>query len=143
MEKPGHRLQQGRGGEVTKKVARHGAHRLRRHARELWESRGGGFYGFVATVTFLCLEAVNLVGDVSALPHLQLGLGGLISWLVQNFVQGLMTALWAAIWPVAWISRLGVGVTSGILFAASYGVYRLIRPTVTRWLREPGEAEGA
>jgi hypothetical protein len=35
-----------------------------------------------------------------------------------------------------------VGITSGVLLAAAYGIYRLIHPTVTRWLREPGEAEG-
>ena len=119
-----------------------GAHRLRRHAREVWESRGGGFYGFVAMVTFLCLEAMNLVGDLAALRTLQLSIGSLIGWLVQNFVQGLMAALWAAIWPVAWISRVGVGAKLGVLLAASYGIYRLVRPTVARWLREPEEAEG-
>ncbi|MCG6989911.1 MAG: hypothetical protein LJF06_17260 [Gemmatimonadetes bacterium] len=123
-------------------IVRRGAHRLRHHARGVWESRGGGFYGFVAMVTFLCLEGMNLVGDLAALRTLQLSIGGLISWLVQNVVQGLLTALWAAIWPVAWISRVGVGVKLGVLLAASYGIYRLIRPTVTRWLREPGELEG-
>lgn len=117
-------------------MARHATHRLRRHALELWESRGGGYYGFVATITFLWLEAVNLFGDVAALPRLQLDIGGLISWLVQNLVQGLLTAMWAAIWPVAWISHLGVGLTSGVLLGGSYGVYRVVHPWVSRWLRE-------
>jgi hypothetical protein len=135
IEKPRGRLSQGRGGEVTKKVARHATHRFRRHALALWESRGGAYYGFVATITFLYLEAVNLFGDVAALPHQQFGLGGLISWFVQNLVQGLLTALWAAIWPVGWISRLGVGVKFGMLLAATYGVYRVIHPWVSRWLR--------
>jgi hypothetical protein len=127
--------------DVTKNVARHALRRFRRHALEVWESRGGGYYGFVAAVTFLGLEAVNLFGDVAGLPHLRLGLGGLIGWLVQNVVQGLMTALWAAIWPVAWISHLGVGLASGALLVGSYGVYRVIHPRVGRWLRE-GEEEG-
>jgi len=138
IQKPRGRLPQGRGGEVTKKVARHAAHRFRRHALHLWESRGGAYYGFVATITFLYLEAVNLFGDVAALPQQQLNLGGLISWFVQNLVQGLLTAMWAAIWPVAWVSHLGVGLTSGVLLATSYGVYRMIRPWVSRWLREGG-----
>jgi hypothetical protein len=138
MEKPRGPRPEGRGGEVTKKVARHASRRFRRHALVLRESRGGAYYGFVATITFLYLEAVNLFGDVAALPHQQLGLGGLISWFVQNLVQGLLTALWAAIWPVAWISRLGVGLMSGLLLAGSYGAYRVIRPWVTRWLREAG-----
>ena len=135
---PPHPPSPGRGGEATKKVARHATHRFRRHALELWESRGGGYYGFVATITFLYLEGVNLFGDVAALPRLQLNIGGLISWLVQNLVQGVLTAMWAAIWPVAWISHLGVGLTSCVLLAGSYGVYRVVHPWVSRWLREEG-----
>ena len=50
-------------------------------------------------------------------------------------MQGLLTAMWAASWPVGWTSHLGVGVTSGLLLAASYGVYRVIHPWVSRWLR--------
>jgi len=73
------------------------------------------------------------------LAHQQFGLGALVSWFVQNLVQGLLAALWAAIWPVVWISRLGVGVKSGVLLAASYGAYRVIHPWVSRWLR--GEEE--
>ncbi|HKJ93655.1 MAG TPA: hypothetical protein VJ957_10815 [Longimicrobiales bacterium] len=117
------------------------AHRLRRHAREMWDSKGGGFYGFVATVTFFGLETVNLVGDVAALPHVQLGIGGVVGWFVGNLVQGLMTALWSTIWPVAWISRLGVGVKLVALLAGAYVVYRLIRPLVSRLLREPEGTE--
>lgn len=122
-------------------MAGHALHRFRSHARELWKSRGGGYYGFVATITFLWLESVNLFGDVAALSHIQVGLDGLIGWLVQNVVQGLTTALWAAIWPVAWISHLGVGLESGVLLAASYGVFRAIRPAVTRWLEREEEEE--
>lgn len=120
-------------------IVRRAAHKLRRHALEVWESRGGGFYGFAAMITFLWLEAVNLVGDVAGLSQVQLGLGGLISWFVQNAVQGLLTMLWAAIWPVAWINHLGVGVTSMVLLAGAYAVYRAIHPMVARLLREEGE----
>lgn len=123
-------------------IARQAGHRLRRHAREVWQSRGGGFYGFAAMLTFLYLEAVNLIGDVASLRHVQLGLGGIISWFVQNAVQALLTALWSIIWPVAWIRRFGVGLLSIALLVGAYGVYRLIRPAVLRWLREPGEEEG-
>ena len=66
--------------------------------------------------------------------RLSQGRGG-EGWFVQNLVQGLLTVLWATIWPVGWISRLGVGVKSGVLLAASYGVYRVIHPRVSRWLR--------
>jgi len=122
-------------------IVRRAAHKLRRHALEVWESRGGGFYGFVAMITFLWLEAVNLVGDVAGLSQVGLDVGGLISWFVQTTVQGLLTVLWAAIWPVAWINHLGVGLTSLMLLAAAYVAYKAIHPMVSRLLREEGEGE--
>lgn len=118
-------------------LVRRAGHRLRHHALEVWTSRGGGFYGFAAMVTFLWLEGVNVVGDIASLGSLEPNLGAVIGWFVQNTVQGLLTALWAAIWPAAWISHLGVGVTSGLLFAGSYVAYRAVRPSVTRLLSEP------
>jgi hypothetical protein len=120
-------------------IVKHGGHRFRRHVRELWASRGGGFYGFVATLTFVYLEAVDLVGDVFALRHAQLSLGGVISWFVQNAVDAFLNVLWSAIWPVKWLGLFGVGLTSGALLAGSYVTYRALRPTVLRLLREPGE----
>ncbi len=122
-------------------IVRRASHGFRHHALEVWESRGGGFYGFAAMVTFAGLEAVNLVGDVAALAHMQLSLGSLIGWFVQNTIQGLMTVAWAAIWPVAWIQHLGVGVKSLVLLAAAYGVYRVIHPAVACILREGADAE--
>ncbi len=124
-------------------IVEHTGHRLRRHVREVWESRGGGFYGFVAMLTFLYLEGANLVGDIASLPGLRPNLGGIISWLVQNFVQAILNVVWAAIWPVEWIKLFGVGVTSGALLGASYITYRLVRPTALRLLREPEEAPGS
>ncbi len=124
---------------MSMSLVRRAGHRVRHEALEVWESRGGGFYGFAAMVTFLGLEAVNLVGDVASLATVQPNVGGLISWLVQNLVQGAMTALWAAIWPLTWINHLGVGVTSGALLAGAYVTYRVIHPTVARLLKEPGE----
>ena len=120
-------------------TVRHGGHRLRRHARQVWESRGGGFYGFGAMVTFLYLEAVNLLGDVAALPRFQLSAGGVIHWFVQNGVAALLNFLWSVIWPVEWISRFGVNLTSGALLVGSYATYRLIRPSMLRLLQEPGQ----
>lgn len=124
-------------------IAQHAGHRLRHHAREVWESRGGGFYGFVAMLTFLYLEAVNLVGDVTGITHLQINLGGIISWLVQNFVQGLLNVMWAAIWPVEWIKLFGVGLTSGALLGGAYIVYHAIHPGVRRLLESGDEAAAA
>lgn len=124
-------------------IARNAGHKLRRHAGEIWASRGGGFYGFVAMVTFLYMEGVNLMGDIASLWHLRLDLGGLIGWVVQNMVQALLTLLWSVIWPVAWISRFGVGFTSLVLLLACYATYKLIRPGVQRLLEQPEVVRGA
>lgn len=124
-------------------IVRHGTHRLRRHVRQVWASRGGGFYGFVATLTFLYLEARSLLGDVSSLPRMQINLGGLIGWFVQNLVAGVMNVVRASIWPVEWIQRFGVGLTLAALVVGAYIVFQLIQPTVLRLLQEPGEARAA
>lgn len=132
-----------------KELARYSGHRFRRHVRKLWTSRGGGFYGFVATLMFLYLETLDLAGDVASLPaQASLDLGFMISWLVENFVELILNGVRAAIWPVEWITRFGVDLGSGALLVVAYGAYRLVRPTVLRLLEEPeeegeGEAEGA
>ncbi len=120
-------------------IVRKAGHRYRRHARHLWESRGGGFYGFVGTLTFLYLEATALVGDVTGLPNFQVSLSGVIGWWVQNLVTGILNVVWASIWPVAWIQRFGVNLTSAALLGGCYVGFLLIRPAVTRLLREPEE----
>ena len=120
-------------------IVRKAGHGYRRHARRVWESRGGGFYGFAATLTFLYLEAMSLVGDVTGLPNVQVSLSGVLGFFVQNLVMGLMNAIWASIWPVAWIKRFGVNLTSAALLVGCYLGFLLIRPLVTRLLREPEE----
>lgn len=124
-------------------IVRHGGHWLRRHVREVWASRGGGFYGFAGTVTFLYLEAMALMGDVRGLPSIEISMGGLIGFLVQNLVTGVMNVVWSAIWPVAWIQRFGVGITSGVALVGCYFAFLMIRPWVLRWLREPADGAGA
>ncbi len=118
-------------------IVKHGTHRLRRHVREVWQSRGGGFYGFVATLTFLYLEAMNLVGDVTSLPGMQINTSSIIGWFVQNLVAGIMAVVRASIWPVAWIERFGVSLTSAALLGACYVVFHLIQPWVLRLLQDP------
>ncbi len=125
-------------------LVRQGGHRFRRHVRGLWQSRGGGFYGFVATLTFLYLEVRSLLPDPSTLRSVAQAnvggvLGGVISWLVQNLVQGIMNAVWSALWPVEWLKRFGVSLTSAALLLGCYLLFLLLRPAVLRLLREPGE----
>ncbi len=123
-----------------KAIARHAGHRFRRHAREVWESRGGGFYGFVVMLTFVYLEAASFVGDVVAARGVDVDFGGVVGWVVQNLVQAVENVVWAAIWPVAWINRFGVGLASAALLAGAYVAYRLLHPTILRLLRDPEAA---
>ncbi len=120
-------------------IVRHGTHHLRRHVRQVWQSRGSGFYGFAGTLMFLYLEVMSLVGDVTGLPSIQLSVGGIVGWFVQNLVTGILNVVWASIWPVAWIKRFGVNLTSGALLVGAYLVFLLIQPLVLRWLRDPDE----
>ncbi len=124
-------------------LLRQGGHRFRRHARRIWQSRGGGFYGFVATLTFLYLETVSLLPDVSAVRGVQLNVGGIVGgvvgWFVQNLVTGVINAVSSVLWPLEWIKRFGVNLTSAALLLGSYHVYLVIRPGVLRLLREPDE----
>lgn len=106
----------------------------RRHLLKIWESRGGGFYGFVFLITFVYLEVIDLAGDIAALPRARLDLGFLISWFAANLRDAITNLVHAAIWPASWIQRFGVGILSGALLLACYGTYRLIHPTVRRWL---------
>ncbi len=113
---------------------------LRRYLRRLWETRGGGFYGFVAALTFLYLEATSLAGDFVRPGRLDwFDIGWWIRWAVENFVQAMVNGMWAALWPVTWIRTFGIGLLSGALLAAGYAGYRAIRPTVLRLLADPAE----
>lgn len=116
-----------------------GANRFRRYCLKIWTSRGGGFYGFVVMLTFLYLEALDLGGDIAALPDSHPGIGFVIGWIVGNLVDVIVNSIRAAIWPFSWISHFGVTLLSGALLAGSYVAYRALRPTVVRWLTPTDE----
>jgi hypothetical protein len=109
--------------------------RFRKHVREMWESRGGGFYGFVAVLTFLYLETIDLAGDVAG--GFQLELGWLISFFVSNAVDFALNMMWSAIWPLTWVTRFGINLQSAALLGGAYVGYRALRPTVLRLLQDP------
>jgi hypothetical protein len=116
------------------------ANRARRRLRAIWVSRGGGFYGFVVLLTFVYLEVLDVGGDIAALPGAEPGLGFVIRWLVGNLVDAILNTVRAAVWPLSWVSHFGVGLRSAALLAGSYAGYRLLRPTVIRWLTPTDEA---
>ena len=103
--------------------------------RKVWSSRGGGFYGFVAALTFLYLEASNLVSGLAGMNHLPpLNAGTLIGWVVGNLLQVLGNLVRSAAWPLAWIRLFGVGLTSGALLLGAVVLFRAVRPSVERLL---------
>lgn len=110
------------------------ANTLRRKVLRVWESRGGGFYGFVAALTWVYLEVLDLGGDIADLPGADLDVGYAISFFIGNIVDAFVNGIRAAIWPASWISNFGVGVLSGALLLGCYAAYRAIRPSVLRLL---------
>lgn len=113
---------------------------IREYLRELWESHGGGFYGFVAAVTFLYLEASDLIPELARIGQAEwFSIGWWITWFVGNMVEAITNGVYAAIWPATWINRFGVGVVTAVALGGSYLGYLAVRPTVLRLLRDPDE----
>ena len=115
---------------------------LKRYLRRLWGSHGGGFYGLVAALTFLYLEAVDLAGDFA-------GIGGFaiadLSWwigmAVDNIVDAVLNGVWAALWSVTWIERFGISLRSAALLGIVYLGYVAVRPWILRLLHDPHDTE--
>lgn len=107
---------------------------VRRWLLKVWESHGGGFYGFVALLTFLYIEALDIAGDLAAAAGASIDIGFIISFVLGNIVDAFVNGLKAAIWPVSWIGTFGIGLVSAGLLAGSYVAYLLVRPTVLRLL---------
>lgn len=120
-------------------IVRNGLHWFRRYFRKAWESRGGGFYGFVGALTFVYLEVLDLAGDLAAVAGVRIDLGWVIGFLVSNFIDAVMNLVRAALWPFEWIQRFGLNLTSAALLGGAYLLYRLIRPAVLRLLEDPDE----
>ena len=104
---------------------------LRRRLRALWASRGGGYYGIVATLTFLYLEGRALGGGSGVIRGLRtLYLGGFLGFLIGSLVDAVTNAIKAALWPLVWIAELGIGLRLILLIVGSMLVYRLLRPAI-------------
>lgn len=115
--------------------------KVRRTLRKVWASRGGGYYGLVAAVTFVWLETVDLVGDIAGIVRSwPINLGTIISFFVGNLVDAVLFAVAAALWPFKWLGAFGVGPTLLALLGATYVTYRLTRPAILRLL-QPDEDE--
>jgi len=110
--------------------------KVRRTLRKVWASRGGGYYGLVAAITFVWLETVDLVGDIAGLVRdWPIGLGSIISFIVGNLVDAVLIGISAALWPFKWLSAFGIGPTLLAMLGATYVAYRLTRAVILRLLQ--------
>ena len=114
-------------------------HYFRQRLLRLWQSRGGGYYGLVAALTFLYLETVGIAADFAGLGQFSISLGWVISFLVGSFVDAILNGVWAALWPLKWVGLFGVGPKLLVLLGGSYVVYRVTRPAVLRLLGDDAE----
>ncbi len=115
--------------------------KVRSTLRKVWASRGSGYYGLVAAITFVYLEAVDLIGDIAGLVRAwPISVGSIISFFVGNLVDAVLIAVAAALWPIKWLGAFGVGPVLLAMLGATYVTYRLSRPAILRLL-EPDEDE--
>jgi hypothetical protein len=110
--------------------------KVRRTLRKVWASRGGGYYGLVAAVTFVHLEAVDLAGDIAGIVRSwPISVGSIISFVVGNLLDAVLIGFSAALWPIKWLSAFGVGPTLLAMLGATWVAYRLTRPAILRLLQ--------
>lgn len=108
---------------------------------DLWDSSGTGFYGIMAVVTFLRLEADTVTQEVGEAGSLQ---GFVVGQLLDFGIDTILNLVHAGIWFVDWFGRFHFHELA-ILGGAAYGVYALGRWS---WVERPvaveppGEREG-
>jgi hypothetical protein len=112
---------EGLGKELTALSKKKGKERVRSNpVHEKWMKFGGGFYGVVALLTYIRVEAsevLELFGGLADLV-LRFDLGIIISFLVDSF-KNFITAI---AWPAYWISQLHSS-QPWLWFLAAYAGY--------------------
>ena len=111
----------------------------RRGFRRMWEARGGGFYACGFVVTFVALEVLTFIDEVT-------GSDGIIAFFTEQFwefivrfsVQSIGNTVQAFLWPLLVLQELG---NYGFLFLISaYALFALlIKDRLTAWLFSPDE----
>jgi hypothetical protein len=107
---------------------------LRPRLRQFWLTRGGGYYGLVATLTFLYLEGMDLAADLGGFPGASFDLGWIIGFFVGSIVDAALNGVAATLWPIQWLRLFGTGPLLLVLLGGTYLLYRVTRPGVLRLL---------
>jgi len=109
--------------------------RLLEWFRKIWKIRGGGLYAVGFAVTFLFLEARELLlDDIPGFLAIEsFDAGAVISFAVNVFVDTMINTGLAFAWPgfvVQWQPPLGI-----ILLVAGFVLFpRYAKPQLERWL---------
>ena len=117
---------------------------LRRWVANLWQARGGGFYGLGYVVAFVLLEAKALGGSVSTSRDVSGFVSGLVADQLIGFVlrfsfESLLNVFLALLWPFYVLERFGaLGVIA--LIAGYLGFEYLLRPSIEAWFPELAQA---
>lgn len=87
-----------------------------------WLSFGGGFYGLVAVLTYIIVEAQEIF-DLLSMPSGSEGIfsGISIGMLINFFIDSLMNFITAISWPVYWMNTGNAPFWQW--FLAAYGGY--------------------
>ncbi len=112
---------------------------LRGWLLDLWQARGGGFYGLGCVIAFITLE-VKMLADIAGSDSVSeavlfevLGYVFRIGFL--SFLNGFLALLWPAI-LLQWINWWGFA----LLLGGYIGFERGLRPLVETWFPELKEA---
>lgn len=114
--------------------------RMRGWIANLWQARGGGFYGLGYVVTFVTFEIRSLTGSFVGSASVSEFVSEFITQqalqLVLRFsLESLFNVFLAVLWPLYLLSWLGGwGVLA--LAAGFLGFERLLRPLIERWFPE-------
>lgn len=107
---------------------------------DLWQARGGGFYGLGCVITFISLEVKMLAADIAGSDSVSEAvvfeaLEYVARFGFLSFVNGFLALLWPA-FLLQWLNAWGFVV----LLAGYIGFERGLRPLIETWFPELKEA---
>ncbi len=102
-----------------------------------WMEFGGGFYGLMALLTYVWIEAQEIWNFVlgGGIYDVLTRLTTLGLW-IGFIINTLLNVLWALIWPVTWLN--GIGHDPWVWFLVAYGAYLAGVWLARRRFRDPG-----
>ncbi len=90
-----------------------------------WLRFGGGFYGVVALMTFVIIEANEIISFFGAFTETLAGLADFdVGMIIRFIIDSMMNFVTAIAWPMYWISEIDME-RIWLWFLAAYGGYWL------------------